>query len=102
MNITKIKEIVTSDLSKDQMKTKILTVLSEDPDVLIYLISILGIERERLQKLTTDMNLEISRYHIHSKNNDLMDENRNFLNEETKNFYEKWKDFVKPLFNNKF
>lgn len=103
MNIDKIKAIVNSSgLSKEQMHRLICTEIALSENAAGDIIEILGAQRNIYRNLTSDMNLEVSRYHIHINTPALLRKNKDFLNEETKTLYKKWVDFIKPCFNNKF
>lgn len=101
MNIDKIKEIVNSVGDKEQKSSAIIKALSEDSNVLFTLITLLATERNINKQMVSDLNLEVSRYHIHINNKDLLKKNLQFLNTETKSLYTKWKDYIRPPFNNK-
>lgn len=103
MDLKLIKEIIEhKSLSEEYKAQAILRVLSEDKDALPYLLTIIIYERDTQKSIISDLNLEVSRYHIHIQDSKLLKQNKEFLNEQTKTLYEKWKDFIQPLFNNKF
>ena len=103
MNIKKITDIVNDhSLTVTSKERAIITVLSEDPNVLTTIISLLAVERNTQKELVSDLNLEVSRYHAMVTTPKLLKGQEGFLNDETKSLYEKWKAFIKPLFNNKF
>ncbi len=102
MDLEKIKRIIEHDIPQEQKESMILQVLSKDDEALIYMLGILTHERRYKKELIQDLNLEVSRYHVHINNKSLLKKNLIFLNKETKSLYERWKDFISPLFNNKF
>lgn len=102
MDLEKIKQIIEYDIPQEQKESMILQVIGKDESVLIYMLGMLSHERQSKKELIQDLNLEVSRYHIHINDKSLLKKNLNFLNKETKSLYERWKCYVKPLFNNKF
>lgn len=103
MNLKTIKNIIdTQSLSEETKVQMILSVISEDKNAIPYILTILTNERNINRSIISDLNLEVSRYHIHTQSSKLLKINKEFLNEQTKSLYEKWKDFIQPLFNNKF
>lgn len=103
MDLKLIKETLEQSYLSDEDKIKIiLTIIARDQNAIPYLLNIIDIERITNRNIISDLNLEVSRYHIHMRDPKLLKQNKKFLNEETKTLYEKWKDFIQPLFNNKF
>lgn len=103
MDLKLIKETLEQPYLSEEDKVKIiLTIIARDQNSLPYLLTILTTERTINRDIISDLNLEVSRYHIHTQNSKLLKQNKEFLNKETKTLYEKWKDFIQPLFNNKF
>lgn len=103
MDIRKLSEVINNPFLEDNIKEKmIINVLSEDPNVLLTLLGLISSERKYNKEIISDLNLEVSRYQVHINDKSLLKKNLSFLNEETKKLYDKWKDFISPLFNNKF
>jgi len=103
MDLKLIKETLEQPYLSEEDKVKIiLTIIARDQNSLPYLLTILTTERTINGDIISDLNLEVSRYHIHTQTPKLLKQNKEFLNEQTKTLYEKWKDFIQPLFNNKF
>lgn len=103
MNLKAIKDIINEQTISEETKAQmILSVISEDKNAIPYILTILTNERNTNRLIISDLNLEVSRYHIHTQSAKLLKINKEFLNEQTKTLYEKWKDFIQPLFNNKF
>lgn len=103
MNLKLIKDIIDTPTASEEAKAQmILSVISEDKNAIPYILTILTNERNTNRSLISDLNLEVSRYHIHIQDSTLLKKNKEFLNEQTEVLYNRWKDFIKPLFNNKF
>ena len=101
MNIEKIKEIVNDDSICDKDKTNlIIHHLSSDMGIIPLLLRLLETERKRNENIISECNEELSVAICHIENPNLLKENKTFLAERWKNFYNKWEDFVGYCFAN--
>ncbi len=105
MDIEKIKQIVSSQISEDFKSQAIIEVLSRDEKVIPLMMDILKSERKSKDELIADMNLELSRAHIYidmrpevkSESKDSF--NKSFINDEIAKFYIKYKSIIAHCFN---
>jgi len=98
--IEEIKKIINLPISNNTKENLILNVIAEDEKAIIYVLSILDIERKENKKLIEDMNLELSRCHIKIKEPNIIE--TNFVLDEVKKFYIKYKNKITHCFNQKF
>ncbi len=96
MDLEKIKAIVNSDISKEHQESLIVTVLSQDKNVIPNILNLLERERIQQKELLLDTNLELSRaLVIMNKNPEsrsakkIINEERIFVVEEIKKHYKK-------------
>lgn len=106
MDIKSIKQIVNSDLPINYQEKSILSILAKDKKVIPYIMEILEDERKQTKELILDTNLELSRALITlsanpsgAKGKKLMKEQVDFVVDEIKKHYLKWKDYIKCCFN---
>lgn len=103
MNLEKIKEIVNYNTTDHVKKSLIISVLSEDKEVIQYILEILSIEREKKEALILDSNMELSRALVvlNDKNlkwdKDIITDPK-WVVGEIKKHYTKWKDYIKCNF----
>ena len=104
MNLKEIKQIVNNSILPDSLKEQaIITILSQDKEVIPTIMQILNEERNTNRELLLDTNAELSRALIV-----LDDANLKFTKKiiadpkwvvgEIKNHYIKWKDYIKCTF----
>lgn len=100
MNIEKIKSIVNSGKPDEIKRRLIIDTLAESTDVVTDILLIIGAERKLNNDLVRELNVEVSRYHIHINNHELLKRNKQFFNNETKSLYDRWAGRIGPCFNN--
>lgn len=87
-------------MSLDDLEEKILIpILSSDERVVVSLLLLLQAERNSKKELLNDLNLELSRAHIHLENPSLRKENIPFVLSEIEKFYKKWGGKIRHCFN---
>ena len=97
MKIEDIKTVVNSNLPDDIKEGTILHILAEDKKVIPYLLIMLQAERESKEELILDSNVELSRAAAILQNPELADSN--WVVEQIKLHYEKWKEVIKCNFS---
>ena len=107
MNLEQIRLVLDYPLMDDTTKENlIIQILSRDSKVIPTILSILENERKSSKELILDMNLELSRCHIAIDKPEMIQQKngftRDFLRENVKNFYIKYKDVIGHCFNYKF
>ena len=97
MKIEDIKTVVNSNLPDDIKERTILQIISNDKKVIPYLLIMLQTERESKEELILDSNVELSRAATVLQNPELADSN--WVVEQIKLHYEKWKEVIKCNFS---
>ena len=103
MDIKKIKEVVNLNISDEQKEQYILSIISDDKNVIPIMLEILKYERKKKDELVLDSNAELSRAFIVLKDENLK-YNKKIIADpkwvvgEIIKHYEKWKDFIKCNF----
>ena len=86
MNLNKIKEIIEDPIMSDSgKKIEILNHMSEDPNILTYLIHLLSSERNEKRRMFNEASMLLGKAHVLIKHPELGD-NVN-MNEEILRFY---------------
>ncbi len=98
MNLKKIAELLTLQASDKTIESLILLEISTDEKAIIYMMEILNGERERNQKLITEMNLLLSKAETAIETPKLNKDN--FIQKEVAEFYKKHKGVVGHCFKN--
>lgn len=106
MDINSIKQIVNSDLPNDYQEKAILSIIAIDKKVIPYIMEILENERKQSKELLLDTNMELSRALVtlrlkpsDVKTKKALKEHTEFVIDEIKKHYIKWKDYIKCCFN---
>ncbi len=96
MDIKHIQEVVNSTLSDEQKETLIIDILSQDEKIIPLIMRILDTERKRKDKMTSEMNVLLSKAHIGL--DDAKFNSNGFMQKEIVAFYKKWQVFVGHCF----
>lgn len=97
MNLKALAEVLKLEVPDQVKKDKILRILSSDENTIVYLLRILDHERDANKELISDLNLELSRAHVHILSPKLMKKIFTLNNIEL--LYIKWKEKIKHCFN---
>ncbi len=102
MNIKLITEIVNDRTnSEDEKRSLIIGVLARDKNAMPDILELLAEERKNKNELIIDFNLELSRANIYiDERPESKDEiknrfNKQFVTDEIRKFYIKYKDFIR-------
>lgn len=98
MDISKIKEIVTSNSDDNTKEKLIITTLSKDKNLIPTLLKILNEERKESEELISEFNLELSRSLVALVETDIKKTTGEFIISKIKDHYHKWKDRVNCCF----
>jgi hypothetical protein len=100
MNFEKIQNIIQNRImSKSQKETEILKIIANDPNAIVYVLSLLSIERKFQKDLLFDTNAELSRALVvlsdpHLKAGKKIIVSPIWVVNKIKEHYEKWKDDI--------
>jgi len=95
-----IKEIIELDISDEGKWDCILTVISRDENAIPFMLKLLSIERKINKEVLTDCNEELSIAILHIEKEKISKDDRKFLSERWKTFYNNWKDCLSYGFAN--
>lgn len=98
MNISKIKEVVNGFGEDSSKEEDILKILSDDPNVIIILLQILGYERKESGRLITESNAELSRALVTLVEPDIKKTTGTFVIGQIKAHYHKWQHRIRCCF----
>ena len=98
MNIDQIRRIVnTPDMPEDLARAEIIKALAGDKGAILAVLKLVNARVEADRELIAEMNLMLSKAHIGLEQKAL---NRGgFIQQEIKDFYEKWQGRVTHCFN---
>lgn len=105
MDLVKIKEIVNNDELPNFIKEhRLLTVLSNNDDIIPIILKILEFQRKEQRELLIDTNLELSRAFVLIDNTKVQSLNiivpePSFIVSEIRKHYKKWQHKIRCCFN---